>query len=58
VCVVWGLQVPLSWMHFVMSSYGGLVGWEGEGSPFPETDRAITHQIVDRPALVRGRRTT
>lgn len=47
-------EVPVAWMHFVVSSFGGQVGWEGEGSPFGEAEKGITHQIVDRPVLVRG----
>ena len=39
-------------MFFLSSAYrsfGGEVAWEGEGSPYSESDEAITHQIVDRP---------
>lgn len=45
-------EVPVSWMQLVILSFGGAVGWEGQGSPFAEGDKTITHQIVDRPALV------
>ncbi len=45
-------EVPVAWFHFVVASFGAQVGWEGEGSPFGEADKGITHQIVDRPVLV------
>ncbi|XP_057969849.1 pescadillo homolog [Malania oleifera] len=34
---------------FVISAFGGVVSWEGDGAPFKESDQSITHQIVDRP---------
>ncbi|CAN0519813.1 unnamed protein product, partial [Ectocarpus sp. 12 AP-2014] len=49
-------QVPKSWLELVVTSCGGVVGWEGEGSPFSSADPGITHQIVDRPVLTEPRR--
>ena len=42
----------MNWVHLVIASFGGLVGWEGEGSPYGETDKGITHHVIDRPVLV------
>jgi pescadillo protein len=36
--------------------FGGRIGWSdtsGSGSPFDETDEAITHVIIDRPSIRR-----
>jgi hypothetical protein len=30
-------------------AFGGVAGWDGEGSPVAETDESINYQIVDRP---------
>jgi len=49
-------EVPLSWIHLVLASFGAVVGWEGEGSPFGENEKGITHQVVDRPLPVEGRK--
>lgn len=38
-------QVPKSWLELVVTSCGGVVGWEGEGSPFSSADPGITHQV-------------
>jgi hypothetical protein len=35
-------------------AFGGVAGWDGEGSPLQETSEAITHHVVDRP--VQGHR--
>ncbi|KAM7278312.1 hypothetical protein ACFE04_005446 [Oxalis oulophora] len=42
-------EVPRESLLFVIPAFGGVVSWEGEGSPFKESDESITHQIVDRP---------
>ncbi|CAK9312004.1 unnamed protein product [Citrullus colocynthis] len=33
---------------FIIPAFGGMVSWEGDGAPFKESDKTITHQIVDR----------
>jgi len=43
------LLLLLPCLSFAASAFGGAAGWEGEGSPFKESDDVITHQIVDRP---------
>lgn len=42
-------EVPRESLLFVISAFGGMVSWEGDGSPYKEADQGITHQIVDRP---------
>ncbi|KAK6928379.1 BRCT domain [Dillenia turbinata] len=42
-------EVPRESLLFVISAFGGLVSWEGDGAPLKESDQSITHQIVDRP---------
>ncbi|WOH05082.1 hypothetical protein DCAR_0624494 [Daucus carota subsp. sativus] len=42
-------EVPRESLLFVIPAFGGVVSWEGEGSPYKETDQGITYQIVDRP---------
>ncbi|KAL3140127.1 hypothetical protein ABBQ38_004404 [Trebouxia sp. C0009 RCD-2024] len=44
-----GREVPREQLLFVIRAFGGVVAWQGEGSPLPESDDSITHQIVDRP---------
>lgn len=44
-----GREVPREQLSLVIQSFGGIVGWDGEGSPFDEMDEKITHQIIDRP---------
>lgn len=39
-------QVPKGWLELVVSACGGVVGWEGEGSPFSSSDPGITHQVT------------
>ncbi|CAI9777318.1 unnamed protein product [Fraxinus pennsylvanica] len=46
-------EVPRESLLFVIPAFGGMVSWEGEGAPFPESDSSITHQIVDRPTQKR-----
>lgn len=52
-------EVPRSSLEFVIKSFGGVVGWEGMGSPFSANDEVITHFICDRPmpkeSLLEGR---
>ncbi|XP_008462522.2 pescadillo homolog [Cucumis melo] len=33
---------------FIIPAFGGMVSWEGDGAPFRESEKTITHQIVDR----------
>ncbi|MQL81465.1 hypothetical protein Taro_013919, partial [Colocasia esculenta] len=42
-------EVPRESLLFIIPAFGGVVSWEGDGSPFTEADQSITHQIVDRP---------
>ncbi|KAK1303771.1 hypothetical protein QJS10_CPB11g01781 [Acorus calamus] len=42
-------EVPRESLLFIIPAFGGAVSWEGDGSPFNESDEGITHQIVDRP---------
>eukprot|EP00752_Nemacystus_decipiens_P012603 g11162.t1 len=42
-----GREVPKGWLELVVSACGGVVGWEGEGSPFKSSDPGITHQDAD-----------
>jgi len=42
--------------EFVVRCFGGRIGWSpttGSGSPFDETDEAITHVVIDRPPFQR-----
>uniref|UniRef100_A0A7N0UYE4 Pescadillo homolog n=1 Tax=Kalanchoe fedtschenkoi TaxID=63787 RepID=A0A7N0UYE4_KALFE len=42
-------EVPRESLLFIIPAFGGVVSWEGDGSPLKESDQSITHQIVDRP---------
>jgi pescadillo protein len=44
-----GREVPREQLSLVIQSFGGVVGWDGEGSPYEEGDARITHQVIDRP---------
>ncbi|XP_068656318.1 pescadillo homolog [Aristolochia californica] len=44
-----GREVPRESLLFIIPAFGGTVSWDGDGSPFSESDESITHQIVDRP---------
>lgn len=49
-------ETSRSIFEFLVRSFGGKIGWHdsaGSGSPFEETDDAITHVIVDRPLIER-----
>jgi len=39
------IQVPRESLLFIIPAFGGVVSWEGDGSPFKETDEGITHQV-------------
>ncbi|XP_020103661.1 pescadillo homolog [Ananas comosus] len=43
-----GREAPKDSLLFIIPAFGGVVSWEGEGSPYEEADEDITHQIVDR----------
>ncbi|KAK9119796.1 hypothetical protein Scep_017889 [Stephania cephalantha] len=45
-----GREVPRESLLFIIPAFGGVVSWEGDGAPYEETDKSITHQIVDRPS--------
>ena len=40
-----GREVPREQLLFVIRAFGGVVAWQGEGSPLPESDESITHQV-------------
>lgn len=42
-------EVALDVMQLCILSFGGMVGWEGETSPYGAKDSCITHHIIDRP---------
>ena len=46
-------EVPRDSLEFVISCFGGRVGYAGPGSAVKENDPSITHVITDRPNIVR-----
>ncbi len=40
-----GREVPREQLLFVIRAFGGVVAWQGEGSPMDESDERITHQV-------------
>lgn len=42
-------EIPRACLQVCILSFGGLVGWQGAGSPIDINDTRITHHIVDRP---------
>lgn len=40
-----GREVPREQLLFVIRAFGGVVAWQGEGSPLPESNDSITHQV-------------
>ena len=40
-----GREVPREQLLFVIRAFGGVVAWQGEGSPLQESDESITHQV-------------
>jgi pescadillo protein len=44
-----GREIPHGPLELLIKSFGGEVGWDGEGSPFNEKEEIVTHQLVDRP---------
>jgi pescadillo protein len=46
-------EVPRESLELCVTSFGGVLGWEGEGSPYGADDRRITHYIFDRPNVQR-----
>lgn len=51
-----GREVPKPSLEFVLRAFGATVCWNGPGSALNESDGAITHQIADRPNMVRKNR--
>ena len=48
-------ETPRDALAFLARACGAVVAWDGEGSPHSVDDAAITHQVVDRPALLTAR---
>ncbi|GKA58687.1 pescadillo [Tanacetum coccineum] len=47
--VAFRTMVPRESLLFVITSFSGVVSWEGDGAPFKESNQDINYQIVDRP---------
>ena len=41
-----GREVPREQLLFVIRAFGGVVAWQGEGSPMEESDERVTHQVT------------
>lgn len=48
-----GREVPREQLLLVIRSFGGVAGWDGNGSPISEDSPSITHHIMDRPKPLR-----
>lgn len=42
-------EIPLDWLQLCTTAFGGMIGWDGPGSPITVDDARITHHVVDRP---------
>ena len=46
-------EVPREALTFVIRCFGGVVSWDaaggGCGATYSESDKTVTHQVVDRP---------
>lgn len=38
-------QVPRESLLFVITAFGGVVSWEGDGAPFEESNQDINYQV-------------
>lgn len=38
-------QVPRESLLFVITAFGGVVSWEGDGAPFEESNQSINYQV-------------
>ncbi|GKD01337.1 pescadillo [Tanacetum coccineum] len=47
-----GHEVPRESLLFVITSFGGVVSWEGHGAPFQESKRDMDINYVVRPGLL------
>jgi len=49
-------EVPREPLVFILRCFGGEVSWDKllfVGATFDENDETITHQIVDRPSMIK-----